>query len=110
MSRYLPAIAALLLTGLCALAISRAGGGERVAPAGGAMVGYRDPVTGEFGLPPADVAAQLGGSAVQRAAQPVERPGRTAGGGVLVDGGPVMSMTATVGPDGRVGAHCEKQP
>ena len=110
MSRYLPAIAALLLTGLCALAISRAGGDERVAPEGGAMVGYRDPATGEWTLPPADVAAQVGGAAVQRRAQPVERPGRTAGGGVLMDGGPVMGMTASIGPDGRVGAHCETQP
>jgi len=111
MSRYLPAIAALLLTVFCALAISRAGSGARVAPSGGgAMVGYRDPTTGEFGLPPADVAAQLNGAAVQRAARPVERPGNTAGGGVLLDGGPILGMTATVGPDGQVSAHCGSQP
>ena len=108
MSRHLAAIAALVLTVCCALAMSR--GGERVAPAGsGAMMGYRDPVTGEFGMPPADVAAQLNGAAVQRAARPVERPGNTAGGGVLLDGGPVLGMTATVGPDGQVSAHCGNQ-
>ena len=110
MSRFVPAVAALLLTVLCALAISRAGSTARVAPAGGAMVGYRDPTTGEFGLPPAEVAAQLRGSAVQRAARPVERPGNTAGGGVLLEGGPILGMTATVGADGQVSARCGAQP
>jgi hypothetical protein len=110
MSRYLSAIAALVLTVVCALALSRAGSGGSAAPGRGAMVGYRDPVTGEFALPPADVAAQLNAAAVQRAARPTERPGTTRAGGVLLDGGPMMGMVATVDANGHVKANCGSQP
>jgi hypothetical protein len=110
MSRYLSAVAALVLTVVCALALSRAGSSEDTPPGGGAMVGYRDPATGEFGLPPADVAAQLNGAALQRAARPVERRGTSPAGGVLLDGGPMMGMVATVGADGQVNARCGSRP
>jgi hypothetical protein len=110
MSRYVPALAALVLTVVCALALSRAGNEPTTAPGTGAMVGYRDPVTGEFGLPPADVAAQLNGAAVQRAARPVERMGTTPAGGVLADGGPMMGMVATVDANGQVSARCGSRP
>jgi len=109
MSRYLPAVAALVLTVVCAIALSRTGSSQPAAPGTVGMVGYRDPATGEFGLPPADVAAQLNGAAVQRAARPVERAGTTAAGGVLLDGGPIMGMVATVDANGQVKAHCGSQ-
>jgi hypothetical protein len=76
-------------------------------PAGsGGMTIYRDPDTGQLGVPPADVAAQLAPRAAQRPM--VERLGTTPGGGVLLDGGPLMAVTATVDEHGKVSARCDR--
>jgi hypothetical protein len=71
------------------------------------MVIYRNPVTGAFEAPPADVAAQMPAPA---AAPPVERMGVTPGGGVLLDHIPLMGMTATVDDAGQVTTRCDHDP
>lgn len=78
--------------------------GTRTATTSAGMVIYRDPATGAFAIPPANVAAQL--SATAQPPQPVERMGITAGGGVLLDHVPMMSMTATVDARGEVSTGC----
>lgn len=80
----------------------------RVASGSAGMVIYRDPVTGKLGVPPPDVAAQLDPRAARRPAPMVERPGTTPGGGTLLDGAPLMAVTATVDGHGKVSARCDR--
>ncbi|HWP65830.1 MAG TPA: hypothetical protein VNO26_07950 [Candidatus Limnocylindria bacterium] len=74
------------------------------------MVGYVDPQTGRVAAPPDDVVADVSAQAAQASRRLVVRRGTTAGGGILVEGVPMMQMTATVGADGRVSGHCGTRP
>lgn len=98
----LVALAALVRTGTAI-----AGDGDHPAPASGGMVIYRDPTTGRLGVPPPDVAAQLGARVVQRPTPMAERLGTTPAGGVLLDGVPRMAVSATVDAHGTVTTRCE---
>jgi hypothetical protein len=79
------------------------------APQTPGVIVYRDPTTGQLGVPPADVAADLARSAAQRPNRMVERQGTTPGGGVLLDGIPLMGMTTTVDAAGRVTTRCDSE-
>lgn len=111
--RYRPMLAAgLVVAGLVLGALYRlsAAGSAPGAATRFGMEGYRDPETGEFTEPPPDVAADLAARAARPASRLVERPGPTAGGGVLLDGVPLGSMIATVDADGHVSARCGSEP
>jgi hypothetical protein len=80
--------------------------GAPAAPPGGAgMVIYRDPSTGRLGVPPAGAARP----APRAGAGGVERQGITAGGGVLLDGLPWNTMSATRDAAGGTATRCERK-
>jgi hypothetical protein len=97
-------VAALLALGM----LYRSSDAEPAAGVGarsGMMVDI-DPETGEFTVPPADVATGLDAHAAQAPSRLVERPSPTPGGGVLLTGAPLASMAATVDANGHVSARC----
>ena len=101
-SRYARLIVLGALITLAVATAARAGD----SPAQGMTI-YRDPATGQLLNEPPPGAAV----AVPRAQAPmVERQGMTPGGGVLLDGVPLSTITATTDAGGKVTARCEPRP
>ena len=78
------------------------------APAGAqGMIIYRDPATGQLGVPPPGVVPPPAPVAAPRGV--AERPGTTPAGGVLLDAVPWNTMTVTTDAAGHASGHCDRR-